>query len=66
MAISIGLLYTHLDAVLDLSCIVANNEGWLHNCRKLDVAVPLMLPLKLIQQSLVSCLGETGESRKSD
>lgn len=45
---------------------MANDEGWLHDCRKLDVAVPLMLPLELIQQGLVSCLGEARENRKSD
>lgn len=56
---------THLDAVFDLPCIVANDEGWLHDCRKLDVAVPLMLPLELIQQGLVSRLGEARKSRKS-
>lgn len=48
-----------LDAVLDLPSIVSDNEGGLHDSRELDVAVPLMLPLELIQQSLVGGLGET-------
>lgn len=58
--------YTHLDTVFDLPCVVANDERWLHDCRKLDIAVPLVLPLKLIQQGLVSRLGEARKGRKSD
>ena len=37
---------------------MSDNEGGLHDSRELDVAVPLMLPLELIQQSLVGGLGE--------
>lgn len=37
---------------------MSDNEGRLHDCRELDVAVPLMLPLELIQQSLVGGLGK--------
>lgn len=40
------------------------NEGWLHDSRELNVAVPLVLPLKLIQQGLVSCLGKAAETEK--
>lgn len=50
---------TDLDTVLDLAGIVSDNEGGLHNSRELDVAVPLMLSLELIQQSLVGGLRET-------
>lgn len=51
--------YTDLDTVLDLASIVSNNESRLHDGRELDVAVRLMLPLKLIQQGLVGGLRET-------
>lgn len=50
---------TDLDTVLDLASIVSDDEGGLHDGRELDVAVPLMLPLELIQQSLVGGLRET-------
>lgn len=52
--------YTDLDTVLDLASVVSDNEGGLHDGRELDVAVPLVLPLELIQQSLVGGLRETG------
>lgn len=51
--------YTDLDTVLDLASIVSDNEGRLHDSGELDVGVPLMLPLELIQQSLVGGLRET-------
>lgn len=51
--------YSDLDTVLDLSSIVSDNEGGLHDSRKFNVAVPLMLPLKFIQQSLVGGLRKT-------
>lgn len=51
--------YTDLDPVLDLAGIVADNEGGLHDSGELDVAVPLVLPLEFIQQSLVGGLRET-------
>lgn len=38
---------------------MSDNEGGLHDSRELDVAVPLMLPLELIQQGLVGGLRET-------
>lgn len=49
---------TDLDTILDLASIVFDNEGGLHDSRELDVAIPLMLPLELIQQSLVGGLWE--------
>lgn len=33
-----------------------NDEGWLHDCRKLNIAVSLMLPLELVQEGLIGCL----------
>ena len=50
---------TDLDTVLDLASIVSDNEGGLHDSGELDVAVSLMLPLELIQQSLVGGLRGT-------
>lgn len=50
---------TDLDPVLDLAGIMSDNEGGLHDSRELNVAVPLMLPLELIQQGLVGGLRET-------
>lgn len=49
---------SHLHAVLDLSGVVSDDEGWLHDGRKLDVAVSLVLPLELVQQRLVGGLRE--------
>lgn len=43
---------------------MSDDEGGLHDSGKLDVAVPLMLPLELIQQSLVGGLRETEIKRK--
>lgn len=54
---------TDLDTVLDLASVVSDNEGRLHDSGELDVGVPLMLPLELIQQSLVGGLRETGEKK---
>ena len=56
---------SYLDAVLDLASVVMYDESWLHYCRELNVAIPLVLPLKLIQQGLVSCLGEATETEKN-
>lgn len=49
-----------LNAVLDLASVVPDDEGGLHDGRKLDVAVPFMLPLELIQQRLIGGLREAG------
>lgn len=51
---------SHLDAVLDFAGVVSDDEGRLHDCGELDVAVGLVLPLELVQQGLVVGLGETG------
>lgn len=57
---------SHLHAVLDLPGVVPDDEGWLHDGRKLNVAVSLVLPLELVQQSLVGGLREAVmEQRKS-
>lgn len=50
---------TDLDTILDLSSIVSDNEGWLHDSREVNVVVTLVLPLKLVQQRLVGGLRET-------
>lgn len=49
---------SHLHTVLDLSSVVSDNEGRLHDGRKLDVAVSLVLSLELVQQCLVCGLRE--------
>lgn len=49
---------SHLHTVLDLSSVVSDDKRWLHDGRKLDVAVPFVLPLELVQQRLVSGLWE--------
>lgn len=54
---------TDLDTILDFTSIVSDNEGGLHDCRELDVAVPVMLPLEFIQQCLVGGLRETKTKR---
>lgn len=53
---------SHLDSVLDFTSVVADDEGWLHDSRELDVAVSFMLTLELVQQGLIGSLGETGET----
>lgn len=52
---------SYLDAVLDFTSIVADDEGWLHDSGELDVAVSFMLMLELVQQGLIGSLGEAGE-----
>lgn len=55
---------SHLDAVLDFSSVVSDDEGRLHDSGELDVAVSFMLTLELVQQRLIGGLGETkGHSR---
>lgn len=54
-----------LDAVLDFAGVVSDNEGRLHDSGELNVAVGLVLPLELVQQSLVVGLGETGIKQRS-
>lgn len=49
---------SHLHAVLDLSSVVSDNKSRLHDSRKLDVAVSLVLSLELVQQGLVCGLRE--------
>ncbi len=56
-----GLRVSHLDAVFDLAGVVSDDEGWLHDGRELDVTVSLVLPLKLIQQSLIRRLRKTAQ-----
>lgn len=53
----------HLHAVLDLSSVVSDDEGRLHDGRKLDVAVSFVLPLELVQQCLVGGLWEAAIER---
>lgn len=43
---------------------MSDDEGRLHDGRKLNVAVSFMLPLELVQQSLVGRLGETKKKEK--
>lgn len=43
---------------------MSDDEGGLHDGRKLDVAVSFMLPLELIQQSLVGRLRETEKKKR--
>ena len=56
------MMATDLDPVFDLASIVADDEGGLHDSRKLNVAVSLMLPSELVQQSLVGGLGKARAS----
>lgn len=59
---------SHLHAVFDLPSVVLDDEGRLHDGRKLDVAVSLMLSLELVQQRLVGGLREAAmeKGRKSN
>lgn len=50
---------SHLDAVLDFTGVVSDDEGRLHDSGELDVAVSFMLTLELVQQRLIGGLGET-------
>lgn len=55
---------SHLDAVLDFTSVVSDDEGRFHDSGELDVAVSFMLTLELVQQRLIGGLGETkGHSR---
>lgn len=56
----------HLHAVLDLSSVVSDDEGRLHDGRKLDVAVSLVLSLEFVQQCLVGGLREAVIDRKKN
>lgn len=60
-----GKVDTDLHTVLDLARVVSDNEGGLHDGRELDVAVPLVLPLELIQQRLVGGLREAAKGQAS-
>ncbi len=66
MTINESKVFTDLDSVLDLASVVSDDEGRLHDGRELDVTVRFMLPLELIQQSLVSGLRETGKKRTEE
>lgn len=45
---------------------MSDDEGRLHDSGELDVAVGLVLPLELVQQSLVVGLGETGIKQSNE
>jgi len=56
---------SYLDPVLDFARVVSDDEGGLHDGGELDVAVPFMLPLELVQQGLIGGLGEAGAQREA-
>lgn len=65
-ASSVNERSSHLNAVLDLPSVVSDDEGRLHDSRKLDVAVSLVLPLELVQQRLVGGLRKAVMEKKPE
>lgn len=52
--------HPYLDPVLDFAGVVPDDEGGLHDGGELDVAVPFVLTLELVQQGLIGSLREAG------